>query len=109
MIKISFYLSSNLITGFSVKGHSGYADEGSDIVCAAVSSAVFMTINMLTDIYKADADAFVNDDPDDPLISLKLNCDVENYQKPMQGLFVHMKSLAEDYPENIKLRSVTNA
>ncbi len=109
MIKISFYSSSDYITGFSVKGHSGYSDEGSDIVCAAVSSAVFMTVNMLTDIYMADANVSVSDDPQNPLISLKLNCDFENYQKIMQGLLEHLKSLADDYPEYIKLRSVTNA
>jgi len=30
------------ITGFSVSGHSGYAEAGQDIVCAAVSAVVGM-------------------------------------------------------------------
>ena len=109
MIKISFYKSSDYITGFSVKGHSGYADEGSDIVCSAVSSAAFMTVNTLTDVCKADADVFVSDDPENPLISLKLNSNFEKYRDIMQGFFIHIESLAEDYPKYIKLRSVTNA
>lgn len=33
------------ILQFSVDGHSGFADSGSDIVCASVSSTVWMTIN----------------------------------------------------------------
>ena len=33
------------ITQFTVDGHSGYAESGSDIVCASVSSAVWLTIN----------------------------------------------------------------
>ena len=33
------------ITQFCVKGHSGYAESGSDIVCASISSAVWLTVN----------------------------------------------------------------
>ena len=33
------------ILRFSVEGHSGFADNGSDIVCAAVSSTLWMMIN----------------------------------------------------------------
>ena len=33
------------ITQFTVDGHSGYAESGSDIVCASVSSAVWLTVN----------------------------------------------------------------
>ncbi|MBQ3021837.1 MAG: ribosomal-processing cysteine protease Prp [Clostridia bacterium] len=33
------------ITQFTVDGHSGYAESGADIVCASVSSAVWLTIN----------------------------------------------------------------
>ena len=33
------------IRQFTVSGHSGFAQSGEDIVCAAVSSTVWMTIN----------------------------------------------------------------
>ena len=33
------------IIGFEVRGHAGYAENGHDIVCAAVSTACTMTIN----------------------------------------------------------------
>lgn len=33
------------ITQFTVDGHSGYAESGADIVCASVSSVVWLTIN----------------------------------------------------------------
>ena len=33
------------ITQFTVEGHSGYAESGSDIVCASVSSVVWLTVN----------------------------------------------------------------
>ncbi len=33
------------IVEFEVKGHSGFAESGKDIVCAAVSTACTMTVN----------------------------------------------------------------
>ena len=34
--------------GFNCIGHAGYADAGSDIICAAVSVLVFNTLNVVT-------------------------------------------------------------
>lgn len=48
MINISIYKNAdNLITGFQMSGHAGYADYGNDIVCAAVSALVINTINSI--------------------------------------------------------------
>ncbi len=33
--------------GFELKGHSGYAEEGSDIVCAAVSALAITCVNSI--------------------------------------------------------------
>ena len=38
------------ITGFSMSGHSGYAEEGSDILCSAMSSCVQMIELGLIDV-----------------------------------------------------------
>jgi hypothetical protein len=46
MIKATFYKNQNdIITGFSIKGHAGYSEAGSDIVCAAVSALSVNTVN----------------------------------------------------------------
>ena len=48
MIKISFFTNDeNEITGFDFIGHAGFADNGNDIVCAAVSALVFNTVNSI--------------------------------------------------------------
>lgn len=44
MTKIVIYKMKNHITGFEVSGHTGYADEGQDIVCSAVSTACSMAV-----------------------------------------------------------------
>jgi uncharacterized protein YsxB (DUF464 family) len=53
MTKADFYYEGSFIKGFSVKGHSGYAEEGEDIVCASVSSTVWMTVNGLENVVGA--------------------------------------------------------
>ena len=37
-------------TGFKVSGHSGYADSGSDIICAAISVLTTTTVNSIESI-----------------------------------------------------------
>ncbi len=46
MIRFTTVLDTDgSIRKFEVSGHSGYGESGEDIVCAAVSSTVWMTIN----------------------------------------------------------------
>lgn len=40
MVKVKFSTSNGLFVGVECLGHCGYADEGEDIVCAALSSVV---------------------------------------------------------------------
>ena len=48
MIKVTIYQSSEgKISGFAVQGHAGYAESGSDIVCAAVSVLAQNTVNSI--------------------------------------------------------------
>ena len=37
-------------TGFKVTGHSGYAESGQDIICAAISTLTITTINAIEEI-----------------------------------------------------------
>jgi len=51
MTRVTLYHSpGGDITGFSCKGHSGYAEEGSDIVCAAVSALSITCANALCSV-----------------------------------------------------------
>ncbi len=45
MITVTVTKNNDIITGFEISGHSGYAEEGSDIVCAAVSALSINTVN----------------------------------------------------------------
>lgn len=102
MIKVTFFENvSGLICGFEVKDHSGYAEQGKDIVCAAVSSAVILTANTITEIIKAKADVTENDG----LIKLNLSdCEVESCSDVLEGLKLHLLELVKQYPKNLKVK-----
>ena len=47
MIKVSLFYDGDNIKGFSILGHAGYAEAGSDIICSAVSMLAINTINSI--------------------------------------------------------------
>ena len=55
MITIEIRKLNGEYTGFSSKGHAGYAEAGFDIICAAVSA---LTVNTINSIEKFTEDAF---------------------------------------------------
>ena len=55
MITAKFLLSANGgYRGFSVSGHAGTDEYGKDVLCAAVSSAVMLTVNTIADFMKSE-------------------------------------------------------
>ena len=68
MVKITVFENrANEYTGFQCLGHTGYADSGKDIVCAAVSALVINTINSLEEltdtemeVASSEEDGFIN-------------------------------------------------
>ncbi len=99
MIRAQFWCFGESITGFSLKGHAGAGDFGEDIVCAAVSSAAYMTANTLTEICGANANITVNDGE----MSLSLTETDAFIQKVLEGFFLHMNGLQEQYPKRIQV------
>ena len=54
MTKVTIYKNlEKECVGFRVCGHAGYADEGEDIVCAAISILVINTMNAIETYTKA--------------------------------------------------------
>ena len=50
MIRVTLHRKGDLITGFECIGHAGFAEEGSDIVCAAVSILTTTCANALESV-----------------------------------------------------------
>ncbi len=53
MIQSVFKKKNRQIESVNIKGHAEFAEKGADIVCAAVSTAVIMTVNAL-ECFKVD-------------------------------------------------------
>lgn len=101
MTTVTFLKQGDLFLGFKAFGHSGYADEGEDIVCSAISSATIMTANTITDVLNIKANVTVSDGR----LELELpQNEAEKADAVMQGLLLHMNALKEQYPKYIKLK-----
>ena len=107
MTRCEFFTEDDRITGFSVSGHSGYAEAGSDIVCAAISAAVTMAEATINDVCGAKAKVRVKEDDARITLMLPASCDEEEtVQAVLSGLMLTLISLREDYPDYIEVLEV---
>ena len=109
MTSVVFHMEGERIVGLTVKGHSGYAEAGSDIVCAAITSAVRLTECAVNDVLGLQAGVKVNDQ--DASITLKLPRNLEGEadqvsQTLLAALMVYLVQLQEEYPEHINVMEV---
>lgn len=101
MININTYKKTGYISKVTIKGHSGYSEYGTDIVCASVSSIATTTVNAIARlnndlIYFDDKDGFL-------VIEIKENDRVINILvNNMLDLF---RELENDYPKNVKIKN----
>ncbi len=107
MTRCEFFTEKDRITGFSISGHSGYAEAGSDIVCAAVSAVVTMAEATINDVCGAKAKVRVKDEPARITLTLPVSCDEEDtVQAVLAGMLVTLCSLRDDYPDYIEVLEV---
>ena len=89
MITASFFKSNGKTIGFRISGHSGYAESGSDIVCAAVSAMTMLTVNNISDGFGIPSTVSVEEASVNILI---------------EGLKRELEALVSDYPKNIRVK-----
>ena len=100
-------MDGDRISGFSVSGHSGYAEAGSDIVCAAVSAIVRMAEATINDVCGAKAKVRVKEEDARITLTLPTSCDEEeSVQAVLSGMMLTLLSLREDYPDYIEVLEV---
>ena len=100
-------MTDDRITGFTVSGHSGYAEAGQDIVCAAITTAVTMAEATINDVCGAKAKVRVKEDDARITLTLPASCDEEEtVQAVLAGMMVTLLSLQEDYSDFIEVLEV---
>ena len=106
MTTVTFHTEGSRITGFDAVGHSGYAAEGEDIVCAAVTSTVRLVECVLNDVMGISAAVKVNEKT--AAISLRLPGSLgqtaeSTCQTVLTGMMVYLSQLHNEYPDNIEV------
>ena len=107
MTRCEFFTQDERITGFSVSGHSGYAEAGSDIVCAAVSAVVTMAEATINDVCGAKAKVRVKEEDARITLTLPSACEEEDsIQAVLAGLMLYLISLRDDFEDYIEVLEV---
>ena len=107
MTKCEFFTEEDRITGFSISGHSGYAENGKDIVCAAISAIVTMAEATINDVCGAKAKVRVKEEDARITLTLPAACDEEeSVQAVLAGMLLTLCNMRDDYPDYIEVLEV---
>ncbi len=103
MIIARFRESGGLYAGYTVTGHAGgCSDSGVDLICAAVSSAAYMTVNTVTDVIFCEADC----EDSEGYMRVDVTGSGEKAalaSAVIAGLRLHLQELQKTYPDFITL------
>ena len=90
-----------------MSGHSGYAEAGADIVCAAISAAVAMAEATINDVCGGKAKVRVKEEDARITLTLPAVCEEEDsIQAVLTGLMIYLISLRDDYEDFIEVLEV---
>ena len=100
-------MDGSRIVSFTVEGHTGLAEAGEDILCAAVTSAVRLTECAVNDVLGPPVKA----NQQDASVTLKLPRNLAGEadqvcQTLLAALMVYLVQLQEEYPEHINVMEV---
>ncbi len=101
MTKIFLFKKKDHIFACQVKGHSGYAENGSDIVCSAISTAVQMTLVGLDEVLHLK----LEQKRDDGFLSFKIleNFEDEKAQTLLSAMEKTLQKLVKEYGKYVKM------
>lgn len=106
MTKAIFYRSGRLLSGASIAGHTGFAPEGEDILCAAISSVAYFTANTITEVMKVPAEVSVAEGEGAEFRLFVPERELIRCQDILKGLRLHLEGLSEQYPGQIIITEV---
>ena len=99
MIRAQFMRQTGSLCGLSLSGHAGYADKGEDIVCAAVTSAVQLTANGITEVLGLSVPVTVAENS----LAFSIPPDSHTAVLFMEALLLHLNVLADMYTDCIEI------
>ena len=110
MINVTVIKQKQNIKSIQATGHSGYAEQGGDIVCSAVSTLMETLANGLTEIAKAEVKVVVDEEIPHLMIELieqdEQKC--KNAQLLMKTTLLGLKGVESEYGKYIKIKEKQN-
>ena len=103
MITLDVWFSSKgLIDSYEVSGHAGYADEGQDIICSAVSAITQTPIYGLTNHLNLQPDIKI--DRDKGLLRVVLKEEPNDLTEAiLESMLLSMESVARQCPKYVRI------
>ena len=62
MTKLVFFRTGGVFYGFEEQGHTGYGEEGDDVLCAALSAMTMLIINTVEVAYASSIDFTIDEE-----------------------------------------------
>lgn len=106
MTKVTFSSQGGKLLSVDILGHAGYAEEGEDIVCAAISSAVMLTHALLFDVQHIPVDTLIEDEGAHIRITLPQSAGLERGQDALMALKMHFAELEQNYSDFLNVMEV---
>ena len=114
MTTVCFYKTNGIYYGFEEKGHTGFAESGEDILCAALSSMTMLLINTIECSYDSIVDYTIDEKTTD--IKLIAKSALPKYEKDetkqyavsglIQAYFFQLMDLVEEYYEYLDVKEI---
>ena len=114
MTTITFYKTNGFYYGFEEQGHTGFAPEGEDILCSALSSMTMLIINAIEVSYASSVEYTIDEKTTD--IRLIAKSALPKYEKDekkqyavsglIQAYFFQLMDLVEEYYDYLDVKEV---
>ena len=114
MTKITFLRRNGVFWGFRESGHTGFGEDGDDILCSAISAMTMLILNTLELCYECPADYSIDDET--TYITVKCKSALPEYEKDekkrfavsglIQGYFYQLNDLLDEYYDFLDVDTV---
>lgn len=101
MTKVVFFRREGRLIGFEAKGHSGFAEEGSDIVCAAVSAVTQTLAIQAENVLEMKEAVFVDENKAILRVTGENN---EAWESALTAAEMFLCELSRQYPRHLTTR-----
>ena len=114
MTKIVFYKQNGSFYGFRETGHTGYGDEGYDILCAALSSMTMLLINSINVVFAGELDYTIDEGATEIMVQSKSALpefeEDDRKRYAISGLFmsyyIQLNDLVEEYYDYLQVEVI---